>query len=319
MTVRRAKNEEAKAGHLDAAIPLDKVAEIAFFQEQLADTALLCLLGELGLRQQEAHPLSWDQLLWPGDDGQPPNPRATIEIETAVSGTYRTRTIGGPKSRASRRRVPFYAPSAAVLLALWHEQGCPPLAPHSLVFPVERPDRTDGQANDRLIERNNWVKRRFVPALDALYGQPLKLVKARTNEPSPGKVPLEIVAQYSGQAALARYGVVTPHRLRSAAASAAGSAGLSIPQAMQAFGWSQTDTMFRYYMRATEDSDPARAWHASCRADHARPPPGPCPRSRAAETLRGRTCRAASLARPRGRSDCPGRAAQATSCPTRRS
>ena len=222
-------NKEAgdqRARHLEAAIPLTLVETIAFYMEDMRDVAMTCVLGELGLRQQEAYVLSWDQVLWPSGE-----PRTVIEVQEAVSGSGRHREIGSPKSESASRLVTLHAPTADVLLALWEAQGRPAIESESRVFPGVATTST-GEPTDGIVNRPGWLKWKFKPTLAALHDEQslAKLTKL--------------------------HGKLTPHRLRSAAASAAGFAGVSNAEAMINFGWSRVDTMIAHYERAYQDPDP---------------------------------------------------------------
>ena len=219
--------DEQRASHLEQAIPLALIESLAFFMDDLQDVALTLVLGELGLRQQEAYVLDWPHLLWPGGEL-----RKTIEVEEAVSGTGRNRQIGAPKSLSATRRVTLHPPTGDVLLALWEERGRPPIVQGSRVFPGAEKTAT-GEKTDGLVNRPGWLKWRFKPALSALCDGD------------------------DAVAALVKlHGKLTPHRLRSAAASAAGFAGVSLAEAMLNFGWSRVDTLIRHYQRAYADPDP---------------------------------------------------------------
>jgi hypothetical protein len=218
--------DERVARHLEEAIPLELVETVAFFMEDLQDVALTLALGELGLRQQEAYVLDWSDVLW--REGAP---RSTIFVRQAVSGNGRNRSVGDTKSLSAVRQVTVHEPSADVFHALWIERGRPPIEPGSRVFPgkgtTSRGEKTDG-----ILNRPGWKKWKFDPAFAALFS-PAEFEKLEE-----------------------RHGDLTPHRLRSAAASAAGYAGLSRAEAMLNFGWTREDTMIQHYERAYQDRDP---------------------------------------------------------------
>ena len=225
VTVKKESHEQ-RARHLEQAIPLSLVEAVAFYMEDIQDVALTLVLGELGLRQQEAHVLDWPHVLWPSGA-----PRKTIEVEQAVSGTGSNRAVGAPKSLSATRRVTLHPSTADVLLALWEERGRPPIEPGSLVFPGVK-ETARGEKTDGLLNRPGWLKWKFKPALAALYDGKALIALAKL------------------------HGKLTPHRLRSAAASAVGYAAISRAEAMLNFGWSRIDTMILHYERAYLEPDP---------------------------------------------------------------
>jgi len=143
-----------EAQPMEEPLSLVEVELLGWWQDSLRDTALVLALGELVLRQQDAYPMRWSQLLWPGGE-----PRERFRLREATSGTGSRRSLRRPKS-APMRNVRFFAPVADVFLMLWEEQGRPSPEGDALVLPAA--------TADGMITRKNWAKRKFYPGLDAL-------------------------------------------------------------------------------------------------------------------------------------------------------
>jgi integrase len=116
------------------------------------DRAYVLLLGFEGLRQQEAIPLVWLDVL--GENGKP---RERLRVVKAVSGTGRRRVVTELKNRSSERYPQLFAPVGRELVRYYAEQGQPDL--EALVFPTG--------TRDGMVNPHNWREDYWWPALDA--------------------------------------------------------------------------------------------------------------------------------------------------------
>lgn len=204
------------AEEIEFALELEHVELIAWMTVGLRHALWAELIGCEALRQQELAPLKFSDLLRP--DG---TPLTRMKVTKAVSGKGRPdpakrrpgRQIKELKNRRGRR-VPELFPSVADLVVLLREEEGADITRR-----VFSSDSFDG-----LPDIDNWRDDFWTPALE------------RAGIEQDG-----------------RYGHLTPHRLRGAAASAYAYARWSEGQLMLHVGHKQFTTTLDWYIRAQEN------------------------------------------------------------------
>jgi len=213
---------------IEFALELEQTIAVAWLTPgRLRHTLWLELVADEALRQQEVAPLLWTDLL--RENGRP---RPTIAVTKAVSGRGRPKEEKGhvgaqiatlKNARQGRRAPELFPALGELVVAVWEDEGSPPLA-------GRRVFSTAGHLGIQDID--NFRDDFWASALEAAIN-------------------LDVLEQDG------RYGHVTPHRFRGAAASAYGYApGWNEARLLRHVGHVEMTTTLDWYIRAKENPRP---------------------------------------------------------------